>query len=259
MFYTTSYTNQSRYYDPSLDVQAKNKDQQIILKQADISTTLREIGKAGFICGTVTTIAGTIFGFAPTATLPLTIVSALTWLFFHERALQLEPQAQSILEHLKKEHKEKIKRNSSVHLNALELHLENTIKNNNISNHLIFLFNNIFFNHIIKFSTDNKNKVEVFLDKLVKNIIHSQKSVLFLPEKIVFEIQENGSINFDKNFAPYEIKLGDSDELQWQNMKIEGDNLELTTFDGTVRTVPASRFIKSIRPERKIHFCANFE
>ncbi len=101
MFTSTSY------YQQSIGLPVENDTQLTILKLADNSTTLREIGKIGSIIGTVSIAASTVFGYSPTLSISATAVSALAWFFCHKIAQSVEPQAQSMLKHFKDLEREK--------------------------------------------------------------------------------------------------------------------------------------------------------
>lgn len=70
-------------------------------------TTLREIGKLGFVVGTVSTTASIVFNYDLTFLVSFTAISGFTWLCCDKIAQDLESQAQAILEHLKTSQREK--------------------------------------------------------------------------------------------------------------------------------------------------------
>lgn len=258
MFNTTSYYQQSR------GLPAENGFQHAILKWADTSTTLREVGKVGTVIGSVSTVASTFFGYDPTLSLSATAVSALTWLCCHELAQNLEPQAQSMLEHfrdLERERRnnprdesnvvrltpqefmdvkekitlalqasrlEKRKENSRSLAEELKKTLESKVGNDHSTQKLTQLFGVLLMDNIQKLNV-NEDQIEICLYEKTKKLINSESTVLNLPQKIVFQIKDK-TIVFDEKFAPYEDRTGSSfikSNFAWWEIEIKGEILEL--------------------------------
>lgn len=269
MFNTTSYYQQSR------ELPAENSFQYSLLKWADTSTALRELGKVGTIIGSVNAAASTVFGYDPALSISVAATSALTWLCCHKITANLEPQAQSMLEHFRSIERErnnplnlvsfkintleKRQGNSRSLMNALRDVLRNKLKDENSIQKLNQLFEVLFLDNIKKLIV-NDDQVEITLYEQSKKAISLESTILNIPQKIVFKIINNAII-FDEKFAPYEDRTGSSfikSDLAWWEIEVKGEEFKLitphnfglfTTFAGgtpVVRKINAQNFLNSI-------------
>lgn len=292
--------NTTNYYGQAEGLPVENGFQRKVLRFADSATLLREVGKLGSVVGLVSSAASMVFTYDPTLSLTVTAVGGVMWLCFSKLAQKLEPEARVMIEYfreLQQENMEKEpssvvqltgelqqlrtnaarllsamrianrKEQAAVGMKELQEIVEKTLSDESNVLRVNQLFNVLFSDNIreIKSSVSKKGvvEIEIQLYEAAKKTVHSESTILYIPKKLKFELENNGRLTFsDEKLAPYEDRTDSlllKSNFAWWDIFVKGEELELicphnvgvfTTFAGgtpVVRRVDAQTFLESIR------------
>lgn len=100
--YERNMFNPSDYYQQSIQLQAQNSFQVILLKWTDAVTLVRETTKVAVVVGLVSSASSPFFDFNPAIPLTCTAVCGICWLISRSCAQNYEPQAQQMIQLFKR-------------------------------------------------------------------------------------------------------------------------------------------------------------